>query len=204
MVPVAGRPLLEWVLIRLRRNGIRRVIVGVAYRKRKIIDYFGEGRKVGLQIDYSTHTVDGGTSEGFRLAISRFVNDETFLAMNGDELTDINIPKFCRYHKRQGGLATIAVGSFRSPYGIVQLSGSSITGFSEKPLIRNHLVSVGTYIFERTILRYLPETGNIEQTAFPKLARERKLKAYVHNGFWATLNTVKDLLDVEEQLRKRK
>jgi NDP-sugar pyrophosphorylase family protein len=130
------------------------------------------------------------------------VDDETFLAMNGDELTNIDLSRFYRYHSRLGGLATIAVGHLRSPYGIVQLSGNSIVGFREKPVIRTSLVSIGTYMFEHPILNYLPRTGNVEQTTFPRLARQRKLKAYLHNGFWATVNTVKDLADVENQLRQ--
>jgi NDP-sugar pyrophosphorylase family protein len=202
MVPVAGRPLLEWILIWLKRNRIKRVILGVAYRKERIIDYFDCGGRLGLQIEYSVHTVEGGTAEGFRLAISRFVDDETFLAMNADELTNIKLSRFYRYHKQEGGLATIAVGPLRSPFGIVQLSGNSITGFKEKPIIQTHLVSIGTYMFEHSILNYLPKTGNVEQTTFPSLARQRKLKAYLHNGFWATVNTVKDLVDVENQLRQ--
>jgi NDP-sugar pyrophosphorylase family protein len=65
-------------------------------------------------------------------------------------------------------------------------------------------VSVGVYVFSREILRYLPEKGNIEQTAFPTLASMRKLKVYVHSGFWATVNTIKDLEDVEKELEQRR
>ena len=202
MIIAAGKPLLEWILGWLGRNGVDRVVIGVAHKKEKIIDYFGDGDRFGVTIDYSIHTVEGGTSEGFRLAIQRHIADDTFLAMNGDELTDVNVSDLADFHQSNGGIATIAVGPLRSPYGLVELEGKDVVSFREKPVLRSHYVSIGTYVFSRSILDYLPERGDIERTTFPSLASMRKLKAYVHNGFWATVNTVKDLEDVEDQLRQ--
>jgi len=203
MIMVAGKPLLQWILEWLKLNSIFNVVIGVAYRKEKIIDYFGDGKRFGLTIKYSNHTVEGGTSEGFRLAIQRHVRDDAFLAMNGDELVDLRVSEFEARHYSLGGVATIAVGPLRSPYGVVELEGEDVLGFQEKPILRSHFVSVGAYIFSGEILNYLPEKGDIERTAFPKLSSQRKLKAYVHDGFWATVNTMKDLEDVENQLRQR-
>lgn len=203
MIVAAGKPLLEWVIEWLKGNGIDKIIVGVAYGKEKIIDYFGDGKRFGVAMRYSNHTVEGGTSEGFRLAIERHVDDDTFVAMNGDELVDLDVPSFAKFHQSSGGIATIAVGPLRSPYGLVEINGNDVTSFQEKPILRSHYVSVGTYIFSHTILDHLPEKGDVERTTFPSLASMRKLKAYVHNGFWATVNTIKDLEDVENQLRRR-
>lgn len=201
MVPVAGKPLLQWIIEWLKRNKIRNVVVGVAYKKEKVMDYFSDGGQMGVTIKYSNHTVEGGTGEGFRLAIERHVDDDVFLAMNGDELVDLNVSDFIAFHISQGGIATIALGPLRSPYGVAELDGSDIVGFLEKPILRTHHVSVGTYVFSRDILDYLPEKGDVERAVFPRLASMRRLKAYVHNGFWATVNTLKDLEDVERQLR---
>jgi NDP-sugar pyrophosphorylase family protein len=203
MITVAGKPLLQWVIEGLRKHGVQNIIVGVAYKKDRVMDYFGNGKPFGVKIDYSNHTVEGGTSEGFRLAIERHVDDDIFLAMNGDELVELDMPDFVKCHCSNGGLATVAIGPLRSPYGVVELQGNDIVGFQEKPILRSHWVSIGTYIFSREILEYLPEKGDIERTAFPRLASMRKLKAYSHNGFWATVNTIKDLEDVERELRRR-
>jgi mannose-1-phosphate guanylyltransferase len=200
MVLVAGRPLLEWILIWLRENAIKRVILGVAYRKNEIIEHFRDGRDFDIDIEYSLHSVKGGTAEGFRLAISRFVTDESFLAMNGDELSNISVAKFNRFHLRNSGVATVAVAPLRSPYGVVEIRDKSVARFLEKPIIHSYYVSIGIYAFQRTILDYLPKIGNIEQTTFPRLVRKQLLKAYVHKGFWSTVNTMKDLRDVEAKL----
>ena len=203
MISVAGKPLLHWIIEWLKQNQIFNIVIGVSYKKEKIVDYFEDGRQLGVRIRYSEHTVNGGTGEGFRLAISRFVDDDIFLGMNGDELVDIPVSEFVNFHRSAGGIATIAVGPLRSPYGVVDIQGSDVIGFKEKPIIFSHYVSVGTYVLSREFTRYLPQRGDIERTCFPELAATRKLKAYVHKGFWATINTVKDLEDAEKQLAER-
>jgi NDP-sugar pyrophosphorylase family protein len=203
MINVSGKPLLQWMIEWLRVNDVRNIVVGVAYKKRKIIDYFKDGENLDVRIKYSTHTVKGGTSEGFKLAIQRHVRDEFFLAMNGDELVDIDVNKMLTHHRKHGGVATVAVGHLRSPYGIVELDGTDVIGFHEKPTLKSIHVSTGVYMFSHDVLRYLPNSGDIERTMFPKLSSMRKLKAYPHNGFWATVNSLKDLEDVEMQLQQR-
>ena len=202
MLDVAGKPLLYWVLRWLGRNQVRRVVIGVAYRKDRIIQYFGDGEPVGLEIKYSTHTIEGGTAEGLRLAIKRHVNDETFFAMNGDELTSVRLQELADFHRRQKATATIAVSPLRSPFGVIDTDGPDIVAFREKATIDSVSVSIGVYAFQNEILDYLPRTGQIERTVFPRLAAERKLKAYRHDGFWMTVNTTKDLSEVQKELLK--
>jgi NDP-sugar pyrophosphorylase family protein len=202
MVEIGGRPLVDWVLRRLAKNGIETVVMGVAYQKEKIIGYVGNGDRYGMNVRYSSHTVEGGTAEGFRLAIERYVNDDCFVAMNGDELTDVNLQELAAHHLSMRGVATIAVTPLRSQFGVVRLQDNDVVGFEEKPVISSLPVSIGVYVMQKEILSYLPDVGDIEKTAFPKLAAERKLKAYRHHGFWMTINTVKDLQDVAENIRR--
>jgi len=202
MVMVAGKPLLEWIVDWLRRSGIRDIVMGVAFQKERVVEYFRDGSCFGVNIRYSVHSVEGGTAEGFRLAISRHVDDKVFLAMNGDELTDLDLHEFINFHLRSSPIATLAVTPLRSPFGVVDVVGDNVVSFREKPVIETHLVSIGVYVFDRRILEYLPEIGDIERTAFPRLVREGGLKAYRYNGFWMTVNTVKDLAEAERRLRR--
>jgi NDP-sugar pyrophosphorylase family protein len=202
MVDVAGKPLLYWVLRWLRMNQVRRVVIGVAYRGEKIIEYFGNGEPLDLEIKYSTHTIEGGTVEGFRLAIERHVKDKTFFAMNGDEITSVKLQELAEFHRGQEAIATIAVSPLRSPYGVIDTEGSDIVAFREKAMIESVSVSIGVYVFQNEILDYLPRIGQIEKTTFPRLAAQRKLKAYRHNGFWMTVNTAKDLSEAQKELLK--
>ncbi len=203
MVEVLGKPLLQWVVEWLKSNNIKRLVIGVAYRKEAIMNHFDDGSKFGLQIDYSIHSVDGETGEGFRLAISRYVKDDTFVAMNGDELANFDLSQMVGFHLSQKSIATIAVSPLRSPYGVVDVAGSNdVVGFKEKPIIDSVMVSSGIYVFDQRILEYLPENGSLERVTLPALARLRLLKAYHINGLWLTVNSVKDLETAEHELLK--
>jgi len=199
MVGVAGRPIVGWVVDWLRRNEFSKIVVGVAYKGNLVIDYLKSTVR-GVDLRFSEHTVEGGTGEGFRVAIERHVQDENFLAMNGDELTDMQISQFADFHLRNRGLVTVAVSRLRSPFGVVDLNRGTITGFREKATIDRCYVSIGIYMFNRRILDLLPCAGNIETETFPKLASRGSLKAFRHEGFWGTINTMKDLQEMDRKL----
>jgi mannose-1-phosphate guanylyltransferase len=200
MVPLQGKPLIYWILNWLKSYGFKHAVLGVAYQKDIIIDYL-KANSQGLKIDFSEHSVEGETGEGFRLAISRFVDDEDFLAMNGDEITNLNIERLEEKHLESNPVATIAVSPMRSPFGILEVEGDDIVGFHEKVLLENTLVSIGVYIFNRQILGYMPETGSIEKTVFPLLAKKRLLKAFRLSSAesWLTINSVKELSLAEKE-----
>ena len=201
LVKVAGKPLLQWVIEWLRDSGVTNLTIGVAYLKQKIINYFGDGSRFGVEIQYSVHTVEGGTGEGFRLAISRYVHDETFLALNGDQITNLKIPAMIRDH--EGCMATIAVVNPRLPFGLVLADKQGYCrGFLEKPILENITCSSGVYVFERSILPYIPRTGDIERTTFPLLAKKRKIRVYPHKGLFVTVNSLRELEQANELLRK--
>ena len=199
MIPLQGKPLIYWIINWLKRHGFKHIVVGVAYRKEVVINYLKENPQ-GVKIDISEHTVEGETGEGFRLAIARFVKDEDFLAMNGDEITNLNLEGFEEQHLKHGAVATVAVSPMRSPFGVLTIEGDDIVGFKEKTLLENMPVSIGVYMFNQKILGFIPEIGAIERTVFPLLAQKRLLKAYrlKQDEFWLTINSVKDLSIAEK------
>jgi len=203
MVMIKGRPLLEWIIEWLRGNGVKQIVLGVAYLKEKIIKYFGNGEAFGVNIKYSIHSVDGGTGEGFRLAISRCIDTDVFFAMNGDQFTNLNLSDVAEFHLKHNAIATIVVTNPQCPYGHIQVNERDAIGFMEKPPCLNAFTNTGIYVFNRKILQYLPEKADIEKTTFPMLARERQLKVYPFQGFFVTVNTYKDLVVAEQELGKR-
>ncbi len=205
LVKVAGKPLLQWVIEWLRDSGITELAIGVAYLKQKIIDYFGDGSRYGVHIKYSVHTVEGGTSEGFRLAIQRHIKDETFLALNGDQITDLRIPRMMKQHEKGKPLATIAVVNPRLPFGLVLADKAGYCrGFLEKPILKDIVSSSGVYIFQRNILPYLPKTGDVERTTFPLLAKRRRIRVFMHKGMFVTVNSLRELEEANETLKDTK
>jgi mannose-1-phosphate guanylyltransferase len=202
MIPLHGKPLIYWTLTWLRANGLQHVVLGVSYLKEKVIQYVNENEKeFGLIVNFSEHTQEGETGEGFRLAIKRYVSDDSFLAMNGDELSNLNLENFVNFHIQNKGVATVAVSPMRSPFAVVETNGVDIIRFNEKPILQDKLVNTGIYVFNQTITKDLPITGSIERTTFPLLASKKLIKAYclAANEQWLTINSLKDLYTAEQE-----
>src|SRR6267143_2162641 len=203
LVRVGGKPLLEWVVEWLQQNRVTDLVIGVAYLKEKIMRYFGSGEKFGVDIRYSVHTVEGGTSEGFRLAISRYVNSPSFFALNGDQITNLRLSTIYNHHREASSLASIAVVHPRLPFGLVDLDQKGFCkGFVEKPVLNNSFCSMGIYVFDREVLKYLPERGDLERTTFPKLAHMNRLRAFKHNGSFITVNSLRELEEADAALKR--
>ena len=201
LVKVGGKPLLQWVVEWLKANGVTNIVMGVAYLKDRIIDFFGDGARFGVRIQYSIHTVDGGTGEGFRLAIGRYVDDQTFYALNGDQITDLRLRTILGKHRKSGTVSTIAVVHPRLPFGLVKIDKRDYCrGFIEKPLLKDVNISTGIYVFEHDIVEYLPRVGDVERTTFPELSTVGKVAAFRHRGSFITVNSLRELEDAEKQL----
>jgi NDP-sugar pyrophosphorylase family protein len=200
MIPLRGKPLIYWTLAWLRDNGFDHAVLGVSWHKEVVIDYLNSN-PLGIRVDFSEHTQEGETGEGFRLAIKRHVRDEDFLAMNGDELTNLNLERFVDFHLQHKPVATIAVSPMKSPFAVLEIEGDNIVAFKEKPLLKDTLVSAGIYIFNRAIYDYLPEVGSMERLTFSILAQKRLLKAYRlgETEKWLTINSIKDLSVAEQE-----
>jgi NDP-sugar pyrophosphorylase family protein len=121
--------------------------------------------------------------------------------MNGDELSNLNLKSFVDFHLKNKGVVTVATSSMRSPFAIVETNGADITKFNEKPIMEDKLVSIGIYVFNKSITKYLPPIGSIEKTTFPALASKKLIKAYqLSKGEqWLTINSLKDLYTAEEE-----
>ena len=203
MVPVFKKPLVDWIIFWLKKNGIRTVVVSVDYKKEKLIDYLGNGRRYGLRIVTNVHTGAEETGDAFRSVLSNIKLPDTFLALNSDQITDLRILPLMRRHRKYAPIATIVTTPARMPYGIVEADRAhSITAFKEKPILKQVLMSTGIYVFHKSIAAYLPQKGAIEKTTFPRLVKEKKIRMYVHRGLFTTINTHKDLEEAEVTLRQ--
>ena len=201
MVEVCSRPILYWILHWLKFHGIKNVVIGVAYKKEKILSYMKANRNFGLNANFSVHTLEGGTAQGFRLAISRFVTDENFIAMNCDEITNMDLPRLVRAHKRNGPLVTMALAPFYCRFSVVEAGQDGfISGFKYGHKLKDVPVSIGIYVFNRGILEFIPQTGSIENAVFAPLAGKRRIAHYQlgPSEQWISVNDLKNVREVEE------
>ncbi|HEY2543920.1 MAG TPA: nucleotidyltransferase family protein [Gaiellaceae bacterium] len=196
LVPVAGFPLAEYTVGRLVEAGVTRVIVACRAGQEDVFVNALAG--LGAEIEPVGENEPLGRGGGLRLAASRRQETGSLLALNGDELLDVDFRALLDGHERSGAAATIVVSQVRSPFGVVDLEdGGRITGFREAPLLPDW-VNSGVYALGDEAISRLPERGDHEVTTFPELAAEGKLQGHRHDGVWLTVNTPKDLRRAEE------
>jgi NDP-sugar pyrophosphorylase family protein len=191
LVPIAGFPLAEYGVARLVDAGVTRVIV--ACRAGQEEEFVNALTGLGAEVDAVGEPEPLGRGGGLRLAASRRREDGNCLALNGDELLDVDFRALLAEHEESGAAATVVVAQVRSPFGVVELQADGrVTGFREAPLL-DDWVNSGVYALGDEALARLPERGDHEQSTFPELASEGKLRGYRHPGVWLTVNTPKDL-----------
>ena len=191
LVPVAGFPLAEYSVGRLAAAGVTRVIV--ACRAGQEAAFVNALTGLGAEIEAVGEEEPLGRGGGLKLAAAKRQEDGTVLALNGDELLDVDLPALLAEHAPTQAAATIVVAQVRSPFGVVALEEDGrITGFREAPML-DDWVNTGVYALSPEAVNRLPERGDHEQSTFPELAAEGKLRGFRHSGVWLTVNTPKDL-----------
>jgi len=197
LVPVAGRPLAAWQIGLLGRAGVDRVILSC--NAGAGAQFASALNGVGPELAIAEEPERLGRGGGIRFAAAERREDGDVLALNGDELLDLDFAALLEQHRSTGAAATIAVAQPRSPFGVVELDGDQVSGFAEGGTIECW-VSCGVYVLGEEALARFPDRGDHETTAFPELAAEGKLGAFRHEGLWLTVNTPKDLRRAEEYL----
>lgn len=204
MIPLLDSPLLAFQLKLLSAHGFNEIAICCGYRHEVIADYFGDGEKYGVHIDYLIEAEPLGRGGALRNALEHFKPpaDELILAVNGDLLTNVNISEVVAFHRQHNPIATLVAVPLKSPYGIVDLADdASVLGFKEKPELP-FWINAGMYILSPAITNDLPQKGDHEVLTFPRLAREGGLKAFRSRSFWKTIDTVKDLTDARNDFEQ--
>jgi NDP-sugar pyrophosphorylase family protein len=198
LVPVGGRPLAAYQVALLASAGVGRVIVSCSAGTEDA--FVSELAGLGPEIVPAPEPEPLGRGGGLRLAASFRRETGDVFALNGDELVGLELGAMLDRHRETGAAVTIAVAPLRSPFGVVELGDDDlVTGFREAPELP-HWVSCGVYVLGEDALARLPERGDHEDTTFPGLAAEGRVRAFRNTGLWITVNTPKDLRRAEELL----
>ncbi len=195
MLPLAGKPLLERNLDYLKQYDFEDIVLCVAYLKRQIMDYFEDGSKFGVKIEYAETDEPLGTAGQLRTARDLLVGD-TFLAMNGDIFTSLEIPKLLEFHQENDSFLTIALKPYKvkMPYGKITLNGRKrITEFEEKPDI-SFFANAGVYVCNPGIFEYFPpeDPCNLEYDVFPRIIENERVFGYQSDAFWGDIGKMSD------------
>lgn len=205
LIPVGGKPVIEYTLEMLREAGIREVILAIGHLGDKIKQELGNGRKYGLKITYSEETEEMGSAGAVRYA-QRLLENKPFLVINGDVLADIELSGFIDFHQENKftGTMLLSANAVTDGYGTVRLRGEKIVEFLTKSSLKSsQLINAGLYIFNHDVFSYIPMRGNsdFDEDVFPKLVDDGKLAGYTFEGPWFEVSTPKNY---EQAIKKWK
>ena len=156
MLDVGNKPILHTIVENFAKYGYTDIIMCVNYKSEIIKEYFGDGDKFGVKIEYVLESKRMGTAGALSLLQKRPKDD--FFVMNGDLLTNVNFEYLHEYHKDSNALASICIRKYEMqvPYGVVNVRANKVTSIEEKPT-QSFFVSAGIYMFSPIVLDFIPK-----------------------------------------------
>ncbi len=199
LIEVGSKPIL-WHIVQLYKSfGHKDFIFCLGYKGDKIREYF-ENEK-GVKIDF----IDTGleTNKAGRIEKAKhLIKEDDFFVTYGDDLSDVDIDKLYECHKKNKKIVTLTAISLESPFGILEFSKKNeVIGFKEKPKL-DYFMNGGFYVFNRKIFYYMKKGHDLEKETFAELAKARQIAAFKHKGFWKSMNTLKDVIELNELYSK--
>jgi NDP-sugar pyrophosphorylase family protein len=199
LMPVGTKPVLELLLVWLRRNDVRDAYITTGHLGHLIRSFCGDGQNWDMGITYTEETEPLGTVGA--LGLLRNQLDSTFLMVNGDVLTDLNLHAFIGFHRQHGGALTIATArrSVQIDFGILEDTGGRVTRFKEKPIL-THIVSTGIYCMEPSVIDLIPAgvPFGFDNLMHCMLSRSLTVRTFLHSGLWLDIGRIEDFHRAQE------
>lgn len=202
MLPVGGRPMIERVLSWLGGHGVDEAVLSLGYRPDAFLGAYPDGEAAGVRLRYAVEESPLDTAGAIRFAASEAGVDATFVVVNGDVLTDLDVGRLVGFHRSHPAEATIALTPVEDPsrFGVVATDADGrVTAFVEKPpagTAPTNLINAGTYVLEPSVLERI-EPGrrvSIERETFPALVAAGTLFALGSDAAWLDAGTPAALL----------
>lgn len=222
MVRIGEQPILWHIMKLYGHYGFRRFVLCLGYKSEVIKSFFLSYREQlsDLRIDLAGHRppeflsgpgaedwdvlcAETGlmTGTGGRLRRVRdYVDAETFMFTYGDGIGSVDLQALLDHHRAQGRAATVTGVRPTSRYGEMEIAGSAVTEFNEKPTVSEGVVSGGFFVFDRSVFDYLPAEPDLllERAPLRKLARDGQLSVFEHHDFWHGMDTLRDVTALNE------
>ncbi len=199
LINVNGKPILEWVILNLKKYDLKDITISTHYLSNKILDHFGDGALFGVSISYLFEKEPLGTG-GAILEFSKSLNDnENFIVINGDNLADFDWKKIIEDFEKNKTDVLLTLNKVLdvSEFGVAKIEGNKITDFIEKPKKEDapsDLINSGAYIINTNSLKVLPEgKSSIERDFFEKITKKGMISYSIHEGLWFPTDNIERL-----------
>jgi len=194
MILVAGKPMLEHIILRAKNYGISKFLLAINYLGHQIEEYFNNGNDWGVSIEYLRESSPLGTAGALSLIEGKM--NHPFVVTNGDVLTDVDYGEILDFHIRNKALATMAIRSYevRVPYGVVLTDGISIKEIKEKPVSSSY-INAGVYILSPRVQEFVRESSRLDMPELFRnmIASDEKITAFPMHEPWLDVGRHSDL-----------
>lgn len=219
MVEIGGKPVLWHIMKIYSTAGIRDFIICLGYKgyviKEYFANYFLHMSDVTFDMEHNKMEVHQNSAEPWRVTlvdtgdttmtggrikrIAPYLDNEDFCCTYGDGVGDIDITKLIAFHKAQGKLATLTATKPPGRFGAMNLDGSRVVSFQEKPQGDGGWINGGFFVLSPGVIDYIEGDHSIwERAPMERLAQEGQMAAYLHHGFWQPMDTLRDKSSLEE------
>ena len=201
MVPLRNRPFMSYMVDFLKTGELDGAVLSLGYLPGAIQSYFGEQDLDGFSMDYAVEDLPLGTAGGIKNS-ERYLDGGSFVVVNGDVLSGLDLREVIAAHEATDALATITLTSVEDPtaYGLVEVDHDMLVHrFLEKPAadeVTTNLVNAGIYVLEPEVLGMIPagREVSIEREVFPELQAMGRLRAHVSSSYWRDIGTPRSYL----------
>ena len=195
LINVGSKPILWHIVQIYKKFGHKEFIFCLGYKGDKIKEFFRNEKEVNIEF------VDTGidTNKAERIQkIKHLVKSDDFFVTYGDDLSDVNLKKLYDFHKKNKKVVTLTAVNLESPFGILELNKKNeVIGFSEKPKL-DKFINGGFYVFSKNIFSYMKKGYDLESDVLRDAAKDKQIAAFRHKGFWKSMNTLKDVIELNE------
>ena len=199
LVEIGDAPILHHLMSMYSNYGHTDFILCLGYKGKKIEDYFKNKKEWKIQF---AHTGENSNKAERLMKVKDKIKESTFLLSYGDDLSDVNINKIIAFHKKHGKIVTLTAIPLVSPFGIIEVNDKKeVIQFKEKPKL-DRLMNGGFYVMEKKKFECIKPGYDLEKEAFEELAKHKQIAAFRHDGFWKSMNTLKDVIELNEMFEK--
>ena len=197
MVPVGGRPILEHIIKIYSKYGHKDFYIALGYKGNIIKKYFKKKKFKNIKINLIETGINTYTG-GRVLRLKKYLKNEPFLLTYGDGVSDININKLIKFHKKNKKMVTVTAVRPPARFGALEIRGNKVTKFKEKNVAGESWINGGFFVVNPEFFKFLKNDGTIlERSPLEKVTKIKQLSAFKHPGFWQCMDhkSDKDILD---------
>ena len=198
LIPINNIPLIERTIKYLKKYGINEIIISSGYKSNKIESFLKKNNNFGCQIIFSVEKTPLGTGGAIKKALNH-VKEESFLVLNGDIVTNIDLRKILKKPN------TIAAIELKTKFGTMDIKNNKILKFNEKKDVVNVWMNPGIYHLSKNIDKIIPIKGSLEGIVFPKMAKNKTLDGVkFKNTLWISIDSHKDIEECSKEIKSKK